>query len=126
MPHPILTLMISIIGIIIIPMFGLVIRLIIKWTKLEEQSARMTQEITDMHAELLAVIKEDRDNTNLRLRWLEEHLWRYGIRPPDSGSRPLPECYQNVTRNLDAKSTRLLSCLCKHNPIGERSHQCQK
>lgn len=90
------TLALSATAIIVLPVAGLSIRMIIKWTKIE---AKMTEVIDDIrkvteekervHTVIFEQLKEDRKATDRRLRWLEEHLWRRGnesaVRNPQIG-----------------------------------------
>lgn len=66
-----LTLVMTIVGILLIPAIGLLIRLVVKWTRTE---ARIEELSADMR-ELMTQAREDRNATNLRLRWLEERIW---------------------------------------------------
>jgi deoxyadenosine/deoxycytidine kinase len=76
-------IVLTILAILLIPAIGLLVRLVVKWTKVEdrlESLARsmevLVQDKEKTHSEMLAQMREDRTATNTRLRWLEEHVWR--------------------------------------------------
>jgi hypothetical protein len=78
----IITICLTAMGVIIIPMFIWIIKITSKWTKLEEQMSRAVSDIDKLvkdkdktHEAMLQQMTNDRNATNLRLRWLEEHLW---------------------------------------------------
>jgi len=98
----------TLLSVLLIPTIGLLIRLVVKWTKaegkLEELARDMSELVRDKdrthaemigqmkldRAEMLAQMREDRNATNRRLRWLEENIWsRRGgnnaIRGPQEG-----------------------------------------
>lgn len=66
-----------------------IVRLTARWTRTEEKLSELIEDVKEIvkdkdaaHTLILETIKEDRRATNLRLRWLEEHLWRR--LPPES------------------------------------------
>lgn len=68
---------------LIIPALFLLIRLAIKWTRVEDKLDAVVADLHDIvedknrtHAEMLAQMREDRAATDRRLRWLEENLWK--------------------------------------------------
>lgn len=78
-----LALILSAIGIIFIPLLVVLIRGIVKWTrvedKLDELVKDMGQLIRDKDETHNAIIKQmgdDRRATDKRLRWLEENVWK--------------------------------------------------
>jgi hypothetical protein len=78
----IITICLTAMGVIVIPMFIWIIKITSKWTKLEEQMSRAVLDIDKLvkdkdktHEAMLQQMTNDRNATNLRLRWLEEHLW---------------------------------------------------
>lgn len=80
-----ITTAISVLAIMLIPAIGLLIRIVVKWTrteaKLEELADDMRKLVENkdrIHAEMLGQMREDRKATDRRLRWLEEFLWRRG------------------------------------------------
>lgn len=71
------------IGILMLPMLGLLVKVVGKWTKVEERLARVVDELSKLnidrketHAAILATQAEDRRATNERLQKIEEHFWR--------------------------------------------------
>jgi hypothetical protein len=77
------TISTAIAGIFAIPALALVIRLSVRWTKIEDKQNQLLKDITTLirdkdktHREIMSTVKEDRINADRRLRWLEEHLWR--------------------------------------------------
>lgn len=76
---------ITILAILLIPAIGLLIRIVVKWTRtearLEDLADDMRKLVNDKdqtHREMLGQMREDRQATDRRLRWLEEYLWRRG------------------------------------------------
>lgn len=77
------TLILSAIGIIGIPTLAFVVRATIKWTRVEDKLEVIATKLLDLvrdkdkiHSKMLQQMREDREATNRRLRWLEENLWR--------------------------------------------------
>lgn len=70
--YEILTLAISVLALLMIPLIGLLIRLVIKWTRTEYRLDTLSDDIK----ELIAQTRDDRKANNDRLRWLEENLWQ--------------------------------------------------
>jgi hypothetical protein len=77
------TLILSTIGVIGIPTLAFVVRATIKWTRVEDKLEIIANKLLDIvkdkdetHREMLQQMREDRNATNLRLRWLEENIWR--------------------------------------------------
>jgi hypothetical protein len=77
-----LTVAITVIGMILIPVVAVLIRFIVKWTQLESKLDEVTRGLKYIvegsdktHAALYAQMADDRAATDRRLRWLEEHLW---------------------------------------------------
>jgi hypothetical protein len=80
-----LTISTTIAGIFALPALALVIRLTVRWTRIEDKQNQLLKDITTLikdkdetHREIMSVVKENRSNADSRLRWLEEHLWRQG------------------------------------------------
>lgn len=76
-------LIISVIGIMIIPAIGLLIRLTIKWTRAEaaledlvDDMKKLVDDKDRVHKALYDMMKDDRDANDRRLRWLEENVWK--------------------------------------------------
>lgn len=82
-PDQRLSLTLSFIAIVFIPTLVFIIRATVKWTRVED---KLTELITDMdklvrdkdqtHRDIIKQMADDRAATNIRLRWLEEHLWK--------------------------------------------------
>lgn len=84
----ILSVAVSVMGVIVIPLLVFAFRAAIRWKGIEDDLkdiAKDLKEIVDdknrVHAELSAQMRDDRNATNQRLRWLEENLWKHGNRP---------------------------------------------
>ena len=78
----VLSLLISLVGVIMIPLLVMAFRGMIKWTKTELQLAQVALDLAELirdkdrvHREMLDQMKEDRHATNERLTWLEQNLW---------------------------------------------------
>lgn len=77
-----LTFAVSFVGLLLIPLIALMFRGVIKATQLEDKVHNIADDLTQLvkdkdkvHTELVAQMREDRQATNDRLRWLEEHVW---------------------------------------------------
>ena len=77
-----LSLLLSFTALILIPIAILVIRIIIKLTKAEDKLTQVVEAVEQLiedkekvHVEMYRQMRDDREATNKRLRWLEEHLW---------------------------------------------------
>jgi hypothetical protein len=78
-----LTISISLVGVILIPLLILTFKIIRKGTIIEQNQINLIEDVKKLvqdkdkvHAEMLSQMREDRMATDRRLRWLEEHLWR--------------------------------------------------
>ena len=87
-PIEIITLCIGTTSAIVIPMLIWIVKITSKWTRLEATLAQVMEDLDKIvkdkdktHEAMLQQMTDDRGATNLRLRWLEEHLWRTR-RPP--------------------------------------------
>ena len=76
-------LIISATGVLLIPAIVLLVRLTIKWTKVELSLEDLVGDVKKLvedkdraHMELYNIMKEDRNNADRRLRWLEENIWK--------------------------------------------------
>lgn len=69
--YEVITLVLTFCALIFLPGVGLMITMIIKWTRTQSQIAAMAEDVKDIRSEL----REDRNATNHRLRWLEENMW---------------------------------------------------
>lgn len=70
-------------GILVIPSIGLLIHIIIKWTRSEDRLDRVIADLDKLikdkdstHQAIIQQLADDRKATDRRLRWLEEHLWK--------------------------------------------------
>ncbi len=80
-----LTILLSAIGIIFIPMLVVLVRGIVKWTRVEDKLDEVIRDMKELvldknkvHLEITTQMREDRSATDKRLRWLEEYLWSRG------------------------------------------------
>jgi uncharacterized membrane protein len=79
------TFILSIVTLVLIPAVLVLLRGAVRWTKVEDKLDRMVGRMEELvkdkdqtHAEILTQMREDRNATNRRLRWLEENLWGGG------------------------------------------------
>lgn len=75
----------SLIAVVVVPTLALNWRMATRWTRLESKLEQVVENMKDLvldkdrvHLAMQSEIKDDRRATNLRLRWLEEHLWQKG------------------------------------------------
>src|SRR5215469_15379430 len=75
----------SVMGILLLPTLGLVLRITIRWTRTEDRLSTVIDDVKELissqdkvHAEMLAQMRLDRDATDRRLRFLEEWIMRGG------------------------------------------------
>jgi hypothetical protein len=73
------SLFLSIIGIILIPVLGFLIRGAVKWTRTEDRLATLVDDVRELvnsservHTAMYDQMRADRDATNKRLRFIEE------------------------------------------------------
>lgn len=78
----IIELVCSIIGVIILPVLFYVIRVTARWASVEEKLSRVVADVDKLvrdrdttQAKIIDMMNKDREATDLRLRWLENHLW---------------------------------------------------
>jgi hypothetical protein len=83
-----LALILTALGVVFIPMFIALIRVIRKWTIVEMRLEALAGDMHELveskdkvHTEMFKQLSEDRAATDKRLRWLEENLWKRGSRP---------------------------------------------
>lgn len=81
--YEILATGLTVIGVILIPLIAIMVRMIVKWTRIEDKLSHVADSIDKLvkdkdqvHGELLAQMREDRKATDRRLRWLEENRWK--------------------------------------------------
>lgn len=79
---PWLTVSISFLGIVLIPLTALLWRVAVsvtrehdKMTEIEEDIQKLVDDKDRTHAAIIEQMREDRTATNQRLRWLEENVW---------------------------------------------------
>lgn len=89
--------LLTVIGVLLIPVIVVLVRGAIKWTRVEDKLDRAVGDLHALvadkdrvHAEMISQMREDRAATNTRLRWLEEHLWRQGTSSRSPGRRDKP------------------------------------
>lgn len=82
-PDQRLTLILSAIGILVLPTLVFIVRATVKWTRVEskledvaDDLKKIVEDKDRVHRDILQQMADDRNATNLRLRWLEEHLWK--------------------------------------------------
>ena len=79
----IVSIIISFIGVVLVPLFVLMYRGIVKWTRVESKLDELVKDMRDIvadkekiHGAIFTQMSEDRKATDRRLRWLEENLWK--------------------------------------------------
>lgn len=79
----VLSLILGVVSALLIPLIVVLIRGAIKWTRVEskldhaiEELKRISADKDKIHTEIYSQMTQDREATNRRLRWLEEHLWK--------------------------------------------------
>jgi hypothetical protein len=89
------TILLSFVGVIGIPTLTFVVRATIKWTRVEDRLEVISNKLIDIvkdkdetHQEMLRQMREDREATNRRLRWLEENIWNARNPRPERLYRP--------------------------------------
>lgn len=87
-------ILLSIVSVMLIPAIALMVNVSVKWTKAQDRIENLTEDMRELvdnkdkiHAEMLQQMREDRAATDRRLRWLEENLWRFGVRSTRRGSQ---------------------------------------
>ena len=78
-----LTFLTSLVAILLIPAIVLLVRIVRKWTRTEDRLdavatavEKLVEDKDKIHQEMFAQMREDRNATNTRLRWLEENVWK--------------------------------------------------
>lgn len=79
----VVTIILSSLGVIFIPLLIMLYRGIVKWTRVEDKLNELVQDMKQVvadkdatHRDLINQMGKDRDATDRRLRWLEENTWR--------------------------------------------------
>lgn len=87
--EPWIALAISFLGIVLIPLIILLWRIAVSSTKNQDKLASLEDDIRALvadkdkvHAKLYEQMREDRNATNQRLRWLEENVWHMQRQQP--------------------------------------------
>lgn len=82
-PDELIALAMTFLGIVLIPLLGLVIRVVIKMTRAEdklnavaESMKKLVEDKDKVHSEMLAQMRDDRKASDERLRYLERYVWR--------------------------------------------------
>lgn len=78
----ILSWAVAVLTVLVIPLAGLLIRIVIRQSKVEGQLAMVVQDFKDTTQEMQRTMREDRSSNNERLRWLERTLWSRGVEKP--------------------------------------------
>lgn len=80
-----LTIILTAFAVLFVPAITVLIRATIKWTRVESRLDEIANDLVALikdkdqaHIEILTAMREDRQATDKRLRWLEEHLWNQG------------------------------------------------
>lgn len=78
----IITVCLSFIGVILIPALILMLRMAVRWSRIEMRLDTVVTEVRTLiddkekvHTVLFNQMREDRKATDRRLRWLEENIW---------------------------------------------------
>lgn len=78
-----LTISLSILSVVLIPLLVVLVRVVQKATRLEVKQEQIADSLVSLvrdkdkvHAAILDQMKEDRRVANARLRWLEEYIWK--------------------------------------------------
>lgn len=79
---PWLTVAVSVIGVILIPLGVLLFKIVVRATQDRDELrnigdglSKLVKDKDAVHLEMLKQMAADREATDKRLRWLEEHLW---------------------------------------------------
>lgn len=80
------TLCLSVIGVLMVPLIGVMLRGMIRWIRTEDRLDTLIGDVRELvsdqdkvHSDILSQMKYDRDATNTRLRYLEEFFMAYGM-----------------------------------------------
>jgi hypothetical protein len=70
-------------SVLFIPLLVLIVRGAMKWTRVEASLERLVGDVNKLvidkdkvHNEMLTTMREDRNATDQRLRWLEVNVWQ--------------------------------------------------
>ena len=73
-----LTFAIGLLTAVLIPLVALLIRIVIRQARVEDRLATVVADFKETTREMQASMREDRQSTNRRLTWLEQHLYVRG------------------------------------------------
>ena len=81
--YEVVMMTLTIVSVLIMPILVVSIRMLVRWTRIQDQLSRLIDEMKDIvadkdrvHSEIYKQMGEDRRATDQRLRWLEEHIWK--------------------------------------------------
>ena len=76
-------IVLSVIGILLIPIIVMLYRGVVRWTRTEDKLDQLVRDVEKLvkdkdatHSAMLQSMSDDRRATDRRLRWLEEYVWR--------------------------------------------------
>ncbi len=76
-------IILTLIGVLFIPIIVMLYRGIVKWTRTEDKLDELVRDVQQLvkdkdatHSAMIQTMSDDRRATDRRLRWLEEHLWK--------------------------------------------------
>ena len=76
-------IILTVIGVLLIPIIVMLYRGIVKWTRTEDKLDQLVRDVEKLvkdkdatHSAMLQTMSDDRRATDRRLRWLEEYVWR--------------------------------------------------
>jgi hypothetical protein len=77
-----LAIIISVLSVLILPALALLVRITIKWQRVEDRLTEITGDLTqivkdksDAHKALFDLIRSQTKATDERIRWLEQNFW---------------------------------------------------
>jgi hypothetical protein len=79
--YEITSLLLSLIGMLLIPVLVLLWRAAVNWTKLSDNVSHIIETNDTAHQDIVNQMAHDRQATNQRLRYLEEYFMNLGMRP---------------------------------------------
>lgn len=75
-------IVLGVMSVLVIPLLIFIVKLSMRWTKVESNLITLTTSLQALvrdkdatHEVMLSTMRDDRNATDRRLRWLEEHLW---------------------------------------------------
>lgn len=83
--HPMSEWLIAALGLLVLPMLVLMVKGTLRWARAESNLERLISDMLKLvkdndrvHTAIFEEMRNDRQATDRRLRWLEEHLWKKG------------------------------------------------